>query len=423
LQDSAGIAVASEAEELFRAREKRVSDVVSLKVPDRVPVMVISGFYPAFHYGITCREAMYDPDKAIEAWSKFLLEFEPDMIDGPFATRVIGGPLEALDYRQLKWAGHGVGINDSYQFVEGEYMKPEEYDELLSDPTDFLMRRYWPRISGALKPLEKLPSFRDFMSYYMGIGKLAALDSPDIRSAFEALFKAAAEANKLAAGARRWASHSRELGFPSQAGSLSQAPFDTLSDFLRGTQGAMLDMFRRPEKLLAALEKLYPLMVDMGLAARDRGVPRVFIPLHKGLDGFMSPVQFKKFFWPTLKRLIEVLIAGGCTPNLFWEGDVTSRLEIIGDIPKGKAIYSFERTSMFRAKEVLGGVVCLKGNVPLSMLKTGTPDEVKGYCRKLIDVVGKDGGFIMDASTVVDDAKPENLKAMFQFTKEYGVYQ
>jgi uroporphyrinogen-III decarboxylase len=208
----------------------------------------------------------------------------------------------------------------------------------------------------------------------------------------------------------------------SQAGSSTQAPFDTLSDFLRGTQGAMLDMFRRPNKLLDALEKLYPTMLEMGLAAKARGIPRVFIPLHKGLDGFMSPAQFKKFFWPTLKRLIEDLIAGGCTPYLFWEGDVGSRLEIIADIPKGKVVYGFERTDMFRAKEVLGGIVCLKGNVPLSMLKTGTPDEVKAYCKKLIDVVGKDGGFIMDASTVVDDANPDNLKAMFAITKEYGVY-
>jgi len=415
--------MSNNADELFQAREKRVNDAVELRVPDRVPVMVLSGFYPAFQSGITCQEVMYDPDKAITAWSKFLREYEPDMIDGPFSTRVIGGPLQALDYKQLKWAGGGLGANESYQFIEGEYMKPEEYDELLFDPTDFLMRRYWPRISGVLKPLEKLPSFRDVMSYYMGLGKFASFDSPEIHAAFEGLFKVAAEASKMLAGAKRWAIHSKELGFPSQAGSMSQAPFDTISDFLRGTQGAMLDMYRRPDKLLQALEKLYPIMLQLGLAAKERGVPRVFIPLHKGLDGFMSPAQFKRFFWPTLKRLIEELIDGGCTPYLFWEGDVASRLEIISDIPRGKAVYSFERTDMFRAKEVLGDRVCLKGNVPLSLLKTGTPDVVKAYCKKLIDVVGKDGGFIMDASTVVDDARPENLKAMFAFTKEYGVYR
>ena len=77
---------------------------------------------------------------------------------------------------------------------------------------------------------------------------------------------------------------------------------------------------------------------------------------------------------------------------------------------------------MFRAKEVLGDVVCLKGNVPLSMLVGGTPDDIRDYCKKLIDKVGKGGGFIMDASTVLDDAKPENLKAMVDFTREYGAY-
>ena len=67
-------------------------------------------------------------------------------------------------------------------------------------------------------------------------------------------------------------------------------------------------------------------------------------------------------------------------------------------------------------------MVCLKGNVPLSLLAAATRDEVRDYCKKLIDAVGKGGGFIMDTSTVIDDAKPENVKAMFDVTKEYGIY-
>jgi uroporphyrinogen-III decarboxylase len=77
---------------------------------------------------------------------------------------------------------------------------------------------------------------------------------------------------------------------------------------------------------------------------------------------------------------------------------------------------------MFKAKEVLGDTVCIRGNVPLSILITGTPDDVKAYCKKLIDVCGKGGGFIMDSATGLDDAKAENVKTMFEFTREYGVY-
>jgi len=116
------------------------------------------------------------------------------------------------------------------------------------------------------------------------------------------------------------------------------------------------------------------------------------------------------------------LINEGLTPCPFFEGDYTSRLEIIADIPKGKVCYDFERTDIFKAKEVLGDHVCIKGNVPLSLLCTGMADEVRDYCKKLIDTVGKGGGFIMSAATVLDDAKPENVKIMIDFTKGYGVY-
>jgi uroporphyrinogen-III decarboxylase len=137
----------------------------------------------------------------------------------------------------------------------------------------------------------------------------------------------------------------------------------------------------------------------------------------------MSPAQFGKFYWPTLRELIIALIKEGLTPHVFWEGDCTSRLEVIKDIPPGKAIYRFEATDVFKAKDVLAERVCIRGSVPISLVSTGTPEDVKAYCRRLIDYVGRDGGLIVDASASVDDAKPENLRAMFDFTREYGVYR
>jgi uroporphyrinogen-III decarboxylase len=137
----------------------------------------------------------------------------------------------------------------------------------------------------------------------------------------------------------------------------------------------------------------------------------------------MSPEQFKTFYWPGLRKLMLGLINEGLRPCPLFEGDYTSRLEIIADVPKGKACYAFERTNIFKAKEVLGDHVCIRGNMPSSLLCAGTPDEVKDHCKRLIDVVGKGGGYIMDAGASLDDAKPENVHAMIDFTKEYGVYR
>jgi len=213
------------------------------------------------------------------------------------------------------------------------------------------------------------------------------------------------------------------LGFPSCAQSIAVAPYDVIGDFLRGTRGVMLDMYRRPDKLIKATEKVLPMQLQAGVfIAKRSGNPRVFIPLHKGADSFMSLEQFKTFYWYTLKKLITGLIDEGLTPWVFIEGDYTSRLDIIKDIPRGKAIYHFELTDIFKAKEVLGDIVCIRGGVPNSLLCTGNPQEVKDHCKKLIDVVGRGGGFIMDSGAVIDEAKPENIKTMVDFTKKYGIY-
>jgi uroporphyrinogen-III decarboxylase len=76
---------------------------------------------------------------------------------------------------------------------------------------------------------------------------------------------------------------------------------------------------------------------------------------------------------------------------------------------------------MKRAKETVGKVACLAGNVPLDLLCTGTPDEVESYCKELIDVAGADGGFILSTGAGMQGSKAVNVKAMMDFSKEYGV--
>ena len=410
-------------EQLLEEREQRIRDAIELRVPDRMPFVALFGFFPARYAGITCEEAMYDPEKMMQAWVRTMRDFQPDAYENPFTIRLLGPLLEILDFRQLKWPGHGLHPMSSYQFVEAEYMKADEYDAFLFDLSDYMVRTYWPRVFGAFGSFQKLPPLHDLISYYMGLTHLAALDTPEIADSLKALLDAAREAKRVVRAARAYAEAMQSLGIPAQFGAFSQAPLDTISDFFRGTRGAMLDMYRQPEKLLAATEKFLPIMIEMAVrAARRTGVSRVFIPLHKGDDAMMSIQQFRTFFWPGLRTLMLALIQEGLTPCPFFEGDYTSRLEIIADIPRGKACYAFERTDIFRAKEVLRDQVCIRGNVPLSLLSTGSPEEVKACCRRLIDTVGKGGGFILDASTGLDDAKPENVRAMIDATREYGVY-
>jgi uroporphyrinogen-III decarboxylase len=146
------------------------------------------------------------------------------------------------------------------------------------------------------------------------------------------------------------------------------------------------------------------------------------MPLHKGTGGFMSNRQFETFYWPTLKKVMMGLINEGLVPMPFAEGNYEPRLEIIRDMPVGSVIWFFEQMDMAHAKKVLGGNACIAGNLPASVLCTGTPEQVKDYCRKLIEICAPGGGYILTAGVYMDKGNPDNLRVMMEAAKEYGIY-
>jgi len=146
-------------------------------------------------------------------------------------------------------------------------------------------------------------------------------------------------------------------------------------------------------------------------------------PLHKGADGWMSDKQFQTFYWPSLKKVINALVDEGIMVTLFAEGSFNTRLDLVNEFPKGAVHWLFDRSDMAKAKKILGDKCCISGNVPSSLLIMGTPEDVKTYCRKLIEDCGKGGGYILAGGAQVDTGKPKNLHAMLEAAWEYGVYK
>jgi hypothetical protein len=414
----------SEAEKLYKERATRIKDALQLKkLPDRVPVFLIPSFAPAFYSGMTPREVMYDFDKVNMAWKKFYMDFQPDAHGGA----VVPGPgkfYDLLDFKLYKWPGHGVAAEHTYQCIEGEYMKADEYDALIQDPSNFFRTVYHPRIFGALEPLKKLSPLPDLAEMYGEAGSFVAYGLPDVQAAFKTLLEAGSEALKWAGYMGAFGKEITELGFPSYQCGAAKAPFDILGDTLRGTKGIMLDMYRQPDKLLQAMEAITPLLINIGVsAAKGFGNPIVFMPLHKGADGFLSDKQFRTFYWPSLRKVLMGLIEEGVIPFCWAEGGYNSRLEVITDLPKGKTAWLFDHIDIAKAKEALDGIACIGGTMPIDLLTVGTPKQVKDHVKKCIDTAGRDGGYIMANGAFFDKVKWENLKAMVDFTKEYGVYK
>jgi uroporphyrinogen-III decarboxylase len=185
-----------------------------------------------------------------------------------------------------------------------------------------------------------------------------------------------------------------------------------------------MDMYRQPDKLLEAIEVITDLTIESTINSIDnsKGFSAMF-PLHKGADGWMSEKQFDTFYWPSLKKVINALIDEGILVTLFAEGSYDTRLESVNEFPKGAVCWLFDKTDMAMAKRILGDRCCISGNVPTSLLITGTSQEVKEYCRKLIEDCGKGGGYILAGGAQVDTGKPENFRAMLEAAQEYGIYR
>ena len=394
-----------EAEKGYEERVTRFIKAIKLEEPDRVPVMLPSGFFPAWYGGSNFGTVMYNYDELRRTWLKFLHDFDMDTFGVP-ALVYPGKVFDMLDYKLMQWPGHGLAQDaPSYQYVEGEYMFPEEYDALIKEPFDYLVRTWLPRTVGAFAGFKKIgpmPLLENLPVFY-----LTQFADPEVRASILALLDAAREGAKWLSAVADVGRAGIEAGIPSLYGGRSRAPFDFLGDSLRGTKGIMMDMYRRPDKLQEALERVTPIIVDRSVAAANASrSPVVTITLHKGPGGFMSNKQFETFYWPSLKKVMVGLINEGLVPMPFAEGDYMPRLETIKDMPRGSMVWYFEAVDMARAKEIVGKDNCIAGNLPASLLCTGTPQDVKEGCRKLIEMCAPGSGYILAGGAAIRRGRP-----------------
>ncbi len=423
-------------EQLYAEREKRVTDAINLREPDRVPVNMAMGDFVFRHTGISPSAAFYDPETFRQAFVKTALDFEPDICGSPSGALMSGSGLGTLEVKQMRWPGGTLPRESSLQFLDAENMKAEEYDIFITDPTDFMLRYYLPRTLGALAALSRIlpPLGQSLVGNVPGFFSMSPIFATrEFREVAQKVAMAGQQQERFLSSS---AEDMTQFGFPpvSYSGGVcggfasgTAQPFDWIADQLRGMKGIVDDMFKRPEKLLVACEKVLDWRLARAAPAdpAERGYPRRVAGgiTHWSSDGFLSRKQFETFCWPTWKKALLATIDLGFIPSAYLEGPCDGRLEYFLDLPKGKFILRFEQSDIFRAKDILGGHCCISGNVPSSMMQVGSPQEVDEYCRRLITVCGKGGGFILSpGAALTRQTKPENVRALRDSVERYGRY-
>ena len=233
-----------EAEAAYKDRVTLMKDAIQLKkTPTRIPICPSAGHFPIAYAGISWHDAMYDYDKLVHAWEQFHLDFAPDAFSAP-RTIAPGRALDILDFNLYQWAGHGLRENQEYQFVEGEYMKEEEYQELIDDPTGFFLTVYFPRIFGALTSLAKMPLLPPVHELPLVPSALIPFGMEDVKTAFLKLSDAGDEVIKWLSAVGKVSASIMGKGYPSFGAGFTKAPFDVIGDSLRGTRGVLMDLVK-----------------------------------------------------------------------------------------------------------------------------------------------------------------------------------
>lgn len=371
------------------ASSERFDAAVRLEEPDRVPVCPMILFFAARHAGVSIAQFIDDRRVGFEALVKTFDDLGG--WDAMFSPGSVDPVLFAFESPVLlKLPGRDIPEDEIWQAYETELMTPEEYDDLIDMGwSRFFMRRVLPEVR---------PGYGGSL---WGRLKLYA-------HLFRTIWALSKEV-------RYW----ERRGVPCLIGGSVGTPFGALSS-CRSFDQFFMDLVDRPDKATAAMDAMLPDMISETIkGAKWSGIPRVMVGGARGAGEFISPAYFERFYFPWLKQMIEAFHEAGLVSVLHFDSDWTANLPYFRELPRASCILELDgKTDMFKAKEVLGDHMCLMGDVPATLLATGTPEEVSDYCKRLIEVCGKGGGFILSSGCEVpSDAKFENVKAMVDAAK------
>jgi hypothetical protein len=393
-------------EQLYQERLRRYVAAMRNEQPDCVPIRPFVAEFTAKYAGLTCQDVAHDYTKAFAAAIKTARDFQWDAVV-PNMVYVWTGLAQAAGLRYYGIPGLSIPATTGFNYIEPPedqaFMREDEYDALIADPTGFLYDVWLPRVST----------------------EVCRPGAPNTRRNNLALVKGAmAMLSYFYAFGPQIDRLRTECGCCSAIAGIFKAPFDILADKLRGYVGLTMDMHTQPHKVLAACEALMPHLVNVGLTTAD---PAKLVPIgfwmHRGCVPFITPKQFASHHWPTLKPCIEEFWKHGHQTLFYAEGKWRHHFDAFRELPDRSIVFHCDQDDIFEVHRRLHDKFALSGGVPNVMLSFGQPEQVRAFCRRVLAEVAPPGGYIMDAGAIMqDDTSIENLRVLTETTREFGVY-
>jgi uroporphyrinogen-III decarboxylase len=369
---------------------QRIEAAIQLEPVDRIPCAPLMDiFFPAKYKGFSVVDAIRDWKKGF--YSIVDVFEEVDGWDGmilpgysmPATPHVYSSGGIALG--KNLFPGTDLGKDDSPQFYETEIVNREDYEDIINLGWKGFRTKHQQRYNSTdeeqtLKWTQKqMERYKTELNFW------------------------------------------REKGIRTLCGAITSSPLMILSTS-RTLLGVTKDIYEIPDKLQAAMDAMVDDLISDAIEATQlSGQPGVFLIMERG-GGFYYPLNiYERFEYPYMKHMVEAFAAEGILTVMHLDQNYTLNLPYFKDLPAKMVIVELDSmTDIFKAKEILAGHLCIAGDVPAALSSLGTPEEMQAYCSKLIDIVGKDSGFILSTGcTCPIDCRMENFKAMVNTPKSH----
>ena len=398
--------MAADKEQLYQQRLKRYTTALKNKKPDRVPIRPFVAEFVARYGGYTCQQVTQDFNLAFEATVKTCAGFDWDAAVANMVY-VWGGIAQAMGLRYYAIPGVGLSPDTGFQYLEPpegqSWMRADEYDQLIADPTRFCYEVWLPRVSSEVAKPGEPASYRNQVAMVRG-----GMAMMSYFGAFPAQVQRMRD----------------EAGMPSAIAGILKSPFDIIADKFRGYMGLCDDLMSQPRKVQRAAEALMPHMYHVALTSSDpTGTVPIGFWMHRGCVPLISQEHFDTIFWPTLKPIILELHKQGRQVLFYAEGKWQHHLKAFLELPEGSIVFHCDRDDIFEVHRTLHHKFAISGGLDNYLLAFAKPQQVRQRVKEIIQGVGKGGGYIMDAGAIIqNDATVENMKAMTDATHEFGQY-
>jgi uroporphyrinogen-III decarboxylase len=368
-------------EKLYQERLDLIKKAIHVEPVARIPVIYMGDAFSPRYMGMKLSQYVSDPEAPVDVTVAAM-----DRIGGFDGINLagVGRRSSGFGLGSMKMPGRELPEDSVWQVEEIEIMKPEDYDTIIEKGYPVFLSEALPR---AIKDME---AFQANMAW-------------------------------LVANAGRKLQDYRNHGYVIISGFGMGVPLELFAG-ARSTPQFFYDLYRRPDKVKAAMDAAMPTLIQQTIMITKMSpVLGSWIGGFRGAPPFLSPKLWDKFFFPYLLQMVEALVENDIVPILHFDQCWDRELSRLRELPAKKCVLNPDgMTDLRKFKEVVGDHMSVMGDVPSTLFAIGTPEEIRNYVRDLVRDIGPQGLLLAPGCDAPVNTKPENMKAFVAAAHEFG---